>query len=1166
LFVRKNSELRLCVFLITDVSKPTMEQTYKTKNDFNKIFANKGNIAPIAEKSHRNYHLALINPINTSNRLHHFAIGHAFKNMDTKAIFKYELNEKEQKLTPTQYLALQLENFDFKDELFKVIGNIRNINSHYVHTFDYLNIEKLADNKQANNKIIKFLTEAFDLSVLVNYLTEKGETYDSFSNDEEADKKIVSYLCEKFFPNKEHQKEESDHFLSLSKNKAIEHLLFIEVEEAIEWKLLEEHSIFSIHPGRYLSFHACLFLLSLFLYKDEANKLISKIKGFKRTEDQYSYKRNIFTLFSKKFSSQDINSEEKFLVRFRDIISYLNKYPTPWNKHLELESDFPKMTEQLQKKIMETEIFRSFPKYEKTSERKQFLQFATKQLFKIDFYYENFNFTDKEINDFNYQIDTSPELQKINIDIAFINRKNLLNSKQKSEFDKLKRTKRGLIKVPNPVKEKLLKRIKENTLYTSYGRNQDRFMQMAIRFLAEEHYFGEDAEFQLYQFPTTNEQEEYISELKNKSGQKSLDKLNYHQGNLTHYTTYKEHIDKYKEWDTPFVIQNNAFKLKIKLYNGTEKLLSVQRGLLIYFLEHALFHIKSNLNASGKSLLGEYFEAYQKEISVGAEILENNTNISLEQKNKLKRFFPKRLLHKYSPAQQNNLADKNTFELILEEAILQETRYKNLLENARKLNLEDQFIMKNKGKQFKLRFIRKVWQLMYFKEIYLEQAAKNGHHKSYNITKEEFNNFSRWIFAFDEVPKYKTFLASLFNQKQFFKNNEFKELFEQSTSLNQLYEKTKNKYLNWLENNHPKVGDVKYIYDNYKDILHKNQWYINIPHFIGFLQSKHILVENSENIIQYKALENRHYLVSDYYYKDQLNPDEYKTNGKLFNKLRSNKLEDVLLYELAVRYLQVDTSIIKEAKSHVSTILNSNVTFAIKNKTEQHLYNLIVPFNRLESLAVLLSHKIEQENDSKFQGKSFLENIHVYLSKINNNKDLKTVLEQIKKTGSINYEHLNAVYNHIISGSILFTRVEMKLEEYFITKHKISIPNNSNFIRWDEIKNDLNEKILKKYFDAKKRNKAFHFGVPDKDYITMIKEDIEKTFFKNEIKSKNIKSFDEFNRMQKSVCNLFMDILHNADFRKIKGGNNETIEEKKERIKKQRSQFEETYFNDMNKN
>lgn len=1135
-----------------------------THREFSKIFRDKGYIAPIAEKAHRNYSIVLNNPINTDDRLHHFAIGHAFKDLGTKAIFKYDLNEKEKRLTPSQYLTLQLENFTFKDDLFKVIENIRNINSHYVHKFDFIEIGKLTENKEANIKIIEFLKEAFEVAVLVNFLEEEKITYEAFSQDEEANHKIVSYLCEKFYPNKEFQQEERQYFLSLNKNAAIEALLFIQVEEDVEWKLFEDHSIFSIHSGCYLSFHSCLFMLSLFLYKDEANKLISKIKGFKRTDDQYSFKRNIFMFFSKKFKSQDISSEEKYLVRFRDIISYLNKYPIHWNKHLELESGFPQMTELLQKKIIETEIFRSFPKYDQKRERKKFLQFATKKLFGFDFYLnEKLEFTDQEISDFKYQINTSPELQKVNSDIDKLQGTPNLSEKQNREFRKLKGKKKKLNQFPNPVKEKLEKRIKEKTLYKSYGRNQDRFMHFAIRFLAEGNYFGEDVKFKLYQFYTIKEQEDYLTDLQNRNGLKSLDSLTYHQGKLIHYNTFRDHINKYKEWDTPFVIQNNAFKLKIKLYNGTEKLLTVQRGLMIYFLEHALFHVKSELHSAGKCLLEEYFEEYQKEVSYGKKILENKEAVSLNEKNKLKRFFPKRLLHHYSPTQQNNLADKSSFELILEEAILQEKRYNELLENARNVNLEEQFTEKNKGKQFKLRFIRKAWQQMYFKSIYLERASEKGHHKAFNITKEQFNDFSRWMFAFDEVPKYKDYLTSLFEQKEFFKNDEFKHLFNQSSSLNELYGKTKERYSNWLKSNQPQLNSEKYTYDNYKNILHKNQWYINVAHFIDFLQAKDLLYKNGDNTIQYKALENKQYLVEAYYYKDRLNPQEYKTNGKLFNKLRKNKLEDALLYEMAIRYLHVDMSIAREAKNHVSEVLNSNITFNIQNKTSQHLYKLIVPFSKLETLAVLLNHKIEQEESPKLRGKSFLGNIHEYLNTTNNNKDLKAVIKQKKNTGTLNYEHLNTVYNHIISQSILFTRIEMKLEEYFIAKYKNTIPDNSNHIKWDEIINTDNERLLRQYFNKATRNKAFHFGIPSKDYKKLIEDEIEIKFLNEEIKRDHPTSFDDLNPMQKSVCRLFMNVLHNDYFRKSRPVNTETDEEKNNRIREERAKFEETYFNSM---
>ena len=88
-----------------------------------------------------------------------------------------------------------------------------------------------------------------------------------------------SFLYEKFFPldvDKTKSGNEipdalkeyiqiREYFKSLPKDKAIESLLFVNVDSGFDWILYGTHPVFRITEGAYLSYHACLFLLSLFL-------------------------------------------------------------------------------------------------------------------------------------------------------------------------------------------------------------------------------------------------------------------------------------------------------------------------------------------------------------------------------------------------------------------------------------------------------------------------------------------------------------------------------------------------------------------------------------------------------------------------------------------------------------------------------------------------------------------------------------------------------------------------------------------------------------------------------------------------------------------------------------------------------------------------------------
>lgn len=1101
---------------------------------FAAIFKHKGNIGPIAEKSRRNLEVISLDEVNKKGRLHHFIVGHAFKNID-KSIFEYQFDEEQRAMASSNFLKLRLESFNFEGDLKNTIENIRNVNSHYIHTFDSIACDSL------NSEFINFLREAFLFSVIQIFTEEKAISYEQYK--ERHPNSVVKYLSSKFFPNVEHQGEQKKYFEKLGLRDAIDDLLFIDVEEDFDWMLNNEHQAFTVKKGKYLSFYAQLFILALTLYKQEANLLISKIQGFKKNEDSLHYKRDIFTFFSKKVSSQDIHSEEKYLIRFRDIIQYLNKYPTNWDKHLEPERQLDLMTNQLEKHIIEKEVFRSFPTFKQTEKYHAFLSYVVALLFKDKrhlFDFSGVSYSESDKKDFQYELYTPLEVKDLDRKIADL-RNGALNYRQVKEKQRLERKRKDARGAVNLVLQKLKSRIEQDLLLKSYGRNQDRFMQIAVRFLAEEGYFGKETCFKMYQFYTTDEQVEYLKQKKKELTKKEFDKLKYHQGKLVVFSTYEDHLKRYPNWDVPFVIENNAIQLQIVISEKDYEVVSIQRALLPYLMEEALY--SEGVEGKGRALLETYFNSYLMKDFNEVRSKTNSDVISpLHRK-----LLPSRYLqHRFEIERASKGVDEHPFYKILHKAKEDEKRYDLLLEKAQKLDLADDFVRKNKGKQFKLRFVKKAWHLLFFKPIYRKRFEEHGHHKSFNITKEEFNDFSKWMFAFDEVPQYKENLEVLFESKKFFTNTDFQQIFSRATSLSDFYTETKDYLEKWVQQQEIKPLALAY---DYTEIFEKKIVYINLSHFIGFLDATKRLQRDSKQRIVFRSGENIAYLIPDWYYKAVLPREEYKTNAKLFNKLKKVKLEDAILYELAMRYLHKDETIIDAAKKEVEVILNSTISFDIKDGNNQHLYDLVVPFSKLETLAVLIQHKKEQMQDRKNRKTSYLSNLDsfIYNSK---NKDIVTIKGNYRRFERLSFDDLNKINNIIISESIIFSRVHMELEKYYITRFKMGI-GKDNRIEVDDIKNASGQAVFKDYYQAKDRvrNKAYHFGVPERSYKTIL-EEVERTFIKKEVIPFHYTAFEELDKGKRAVCSIFMQVLHDGLFKRVKGQD----------AKQNRADFEKRYF------
>jgi hypothetical protein len=686
-----------------------------------------------------------------------------------------------------------------------------------------------------------------------------------------------------------------------TKNDWIDWILFNKVEEKIEWTLNPNgddeannhvHKILDISKGKYLSFEGCLFIMSMFLYANEANYLIPKLKGFKKNETpEDASKLEVFRFFSKKFKSQDVDSEHNQFVKFRDMVQYLGKYPTVWNNLLHLDNYY---VPSLKNTVLVNEIIRLYindiksffvDKYgvnffEKNRDRLHqiFIEVAKDLTQKKAIQYNG-----DYLNDCKTIINTSAEYLALKRQLKNIN--NQLYSLKSKAFEfqtsidksKIRELAKSRDKTSEKLKKqeskkhintttiKLKKRIEEKLLYISNGRNNDRFMEFGVRFLAEIKYFGADAQFKMYENYFTEEEQIALKQKEETLDKKAFDKLHYHGGKLTHFCTYENHLEKYPDWDIPFVVQNNAVYVKISgIDYQKDASFCIQRDLLNYLIEHALTF--ENPAYKGKFLL-DYYQSKSKDYEQGILLLNENISIDSIQKKSLKKLFPKRLLHNYCPPEKKEEQTENSFEKYLKQAILAEEKYEAQYKMAVAENRLDLFLNKNKGKQFKLRFIYRAWQLMYFKEQYQKQKEgqaeldkknnqlKNkehelGHHKDFNINRDEYNLFAKWLFAMDEVPQYKQQLGNLLNKKQVFENSELKKLFESSNDLQGIYFKTKSVFENWLKTQSNQINNDRFQLDNYKNMMEIGNIHINLSHFLEFALKKGIVKKEGKNIIR----------------------------------------------------------------------------------------------------------------------------------------------------------------------------------------------------------------------------------------------------------------------------------------------------------------------------
>jgi hypothetical protein len=1104
------------------------------KNEFTcsvlDIFKNKAIVALVAEKALNNCKAK----INSGwGIFYYFTVWHSFKQIDQKQLFK--IDEKTDRWT--DYLSLDFEHVkSVANDLEKLTGHLQNLNGHYLHSFDCIKENEISPG------IIRFLKETFRLAAVQSFINEKISTLankqagapltkeqkkEIVSRCLEDESQIVHFLKTLFCQEDKYKTGFADSSCT-TLNQMLNFILFVETEKNVDWELNpgdHKHVLLTITKGKYLSFNAILFLLSLFLYKNEASTLIPRIPGFKRNgppEDQR--KLNIFLFYAQKFTLQDMSREDKHLLFFHDIMQYTGKFPLAWNKVLEGE-ETPTVAN-FKHAINRREIEKQFPDL---CDNPGFKNFA------FEYFFEGKHKNEKHI--FRDLIEKDGDIIKVYWDITArnLNTRNYTDIRNYHYFiaqyliDTFYADERDLkdccnAEIPGNLYvrykkifnkkdtlNKFNRRIAHNLIIQSYARNQDRFLEFGIRYLAENNYFGENTQFKVYKYYYSIEQQEIYGKLDGKT----KDKLKFKDGKEVTYRTYTEN----RKWNTPFLIENNAVFIKLE---DEERSIAIQRDLMIYFLEDALF--AETAGNRGLKILKEYSTELDGEKTDALDVLKRQNTIVKEEKTGFKKILPRRLLNNYLAADQNSPNRGNGLWHILKHAETQETRYEQLREKAIsqdkrqkehpiETNTEELgkalFDDRNKGKNFKLVFIRKACHIMYFKDIYRQKSELEGHHKRFHITRDEYRDFCKWMYAFDTSAYYKTRLTALFKQKGFFENAEFRAIIEDSSDLNEIYEKVKQKYRDCLTQNEKTAKKGKCDLDSYNELLNKGVRYINVWHFKQFLEKKGYLKKENGKFI-YPSLENREYLFPEYYIEKPTD----KMQMKLWNDLQKTRHEDCLLYEMAMRYFNEDNAAVKHPKSVVQTILSAGLEFTQKYRKfgETKIYTVSVPLNDVDKW-------IEIQESDKTQ--KLPERLPVYLLKNKYSKELRSIAQRFEAQGNreIALTDFSKVNSHLINSQAKFTGCVMALEEFYIWKGKLTMPDGKNRLTVFDIKELAKYPFLNRLHDA-----AFRFSLPVNKTYREIFAEVEKTFA---LEMNENETGDTLPRMHKKVLEVFLGKMRN---------------------------------------
>lgn len=1081
------------------------------------IYQKKGLLGGIAEKAIRNYQSKGGNvkstsyDLETKYSLHFFSVGHVMKQVPKQSILKNNVNSDFEILKKDHFSffgdLLSTKNIsknpkDQGDLLLNLLENIRNINAHYVHTLDFLNINYL------NKSLIEFIIKSFEFACIQTLynemkkeveqtkllngesfmltIVEKNSIYEKIRENNGDNEIFKNFILETFYkslfetePANDYGKDLKNYLIKLDKEALINHILIVEFKDDFSWKINPRgngdlnnhiHEALIISKGRYLSFETALFVLTMFMYKNEATKLIPKVSGFKDNDGNKAKRKiTLFSLYAKKFNAQDYDGESFQLVQFRDIIQYLNKIPLTWNDHLIFDNQSTQSIA-LQDYLLKKEIEKKYEKW--TFERASFIDYAIKY-FKgehqpvIPLYEDAIKLNPVFISMYNailenkYQHYRSHTLEHYTIThIMNVHKKHIKNVLKKSDkfFGDFPKYENESFQNELTTSKKhylIQSKIKNNLLYKTFLRNTDKFLEYGIRFLLDIGYFGDDACIKCYEHYYMKDQADAIVLLTTKQ----KDELEYHRGKLTHYISYQEHKKAHPQWQYPFVIENNG--LLIRLHNEGQ-IIAINKDALRYFINHALQNDGQNVTI-GKEMMTKYMSA---KIAEQKDIFDGNFEKCTF--NSAAKILPKRLLNNYMNNENKVGKNDDMLKTLLKDTQSKEERYEALLKLAKQSGEEEQFLERNKGKNFKLRFISRALNLMFFRAKYKEQNPNlDDHHKRFHITRDEFNDFSRYIHA---IEHHKDKLIALLSEKTFLPDQTLRQLIEQSQDSESLYNNTKKCYVQWLEANDKKgwkEGNYRkenYINKKNVNLLTDGLFMINISHFKAYLKNTQYA-----NALDFKqdALQK---LIPEYYIKPDKNTPSIK---KLANALSYDRYMDSLLFQIAEYYYNKGSKVaLSKASGTVENILS--LTLRQKVGTIQH-YDLWLPFKNIERHL-----EVEKYDNEMFYDKlyTYINNLKINIKKGNQKKPKgKSINETLKKNllndGYVSFDNIPDIINNVITDALSYSTLCMQLEEFLIWKHKTTLQIGENRIVIAEIK-DFDTIIRSRTY----RNNAFHFNLP----------------------------------------------------------------------------------------
>lgn len=1143
-------------------------------NKFQTYFVNKGVLGSIAEKAIHNFKGKIgHNKSQYYYNIYDFTIGHNLRQINKKVYFDYRYDEALKMELPFKHTVLLRKNFKFpinnannisfqNDRLFRLIDNIRNINAHYVHIFDYV------EESYIGEKLCELIIEAYKLALIQILFREKISSQEKklgrFLGILEKDELFNEiYLNEKEqvnFLKKTHSELFPDNGTT-SLNDVINHILFIQVEKDFNWQLghgnkTDSFDVFTIKQGKYLSFHGALFFLNMFLYRNEANFITQKSSIIKNDKNK-TEKLRLYIAFSKKFSSQDIDPNKRHLVYFRDMIQYLSKFPVSWNEYLEKHEN-ESWSQNLSNYVANAEIDK---KYETIIEIfPDFKEYAHNYLIQnqIDVNHNNANLYKDfiEKNDMFKKLyldilsDNLPVKRADEVDIntiqLFINRyilkKHFVTGKSiyadykngviKNDKNKDLKNRFEAELNQNLKLEKLKTKIKNNVLLDVYKRNKDSYLLYSLLFLLDCKYLDGYTQVKMYKFYYPDDENDFIETKKDeidqlkkydydkyKTAKKEFDNLKYHKGKLVEFKTFGEVQNEYPSWTHPFVIQDNAITIKI---THVESPIKIQKNLMQYLVEDALSDVNNAAN-KGNVLLIRYFNTSLKVERQNAIDIVGGDSYKLGE---LRKILPRRLVKKYTEPSGIINAGNHCFENLLSDTKLENEKYIERLKEAKEKGIEEEFVKQNKGKHFKFKFIHKTWQIMYFKPTYIEHRVDN-HHKHFNINKEEFHDLMKWLYLIDTVPNYKENILALILSKGLTNDSELYRLIQSSHSIEQIYQKTVELFKKYILSHSPiENNEEKYSIKNYEKMkmFDKGNVHINIHHFREYLIINNYSCHFNESVeIARKSLIEEYYVgFEDKSIFEELrnikNKDKYASEKKasineainLYNKLRNVRLQDGQIYRMALYFLKKDVNLDTQLlNTNITEILNQNFDFNINSQGQK----MSIPFHQINKYEEIKAFNLLLEQIH--EGSSILENLSTFVTKFKDEPSLKGI-----ELNNLSLSDITKLTNTLILKQVKFTDLLLTLEEYFIWKDKIAYNSGHHNIAIDEIVG------LHGYFndDYTLRNRPFHFNfLAENNYDDELRR-FEQKFYNEEVGDQDIANL---NSMVKYVVHKFINLMHN---------------------------------------